>query len=195
MGKDLFRLIKTYSFFSYQANEALHLSTSEKASLSSLIEQLKMECYSRLDNLSNTILVSLISLLLDFVQRYYERQFITRQNSLVGIVAQFIDFLEDYFDTNTELSQGLPSVSYFAEKLHVSPNYLSDLLKKNTGKTAQEYIHTQLIKKAKNLLLRDDKTIAEVAYQLGFEYPAYFSRIFKNKTGTTPLAFRKTNSN
>ena len=195
MGKDLFRLMKSYSFFSYQATEALHLSSAEKASLSAVIEQLTTECYSRLDHLSPTILVSLVGLLLDFIQRYYERQFITRHNIASGTVAQFTAYLETYFATDAELSQGLPSVSYFADKLHVSPNYLSDLLRKNTGLSAQEYIHSQLIKKAKNLLLEDDKTVAEVAYQLGFEYPAYFSRIFKHKTGSTPVEFRRIHAN
>lgn len=195
VDKYLFKQIKKYSFFAYQTNEALHLSNSEQTTLSILIDQLVSECNARLDTYSQSILVSYVGLLLDFVQRYYGRQFITRQTTLTGIAAKFTNCLKTHVDTEAKLAEGLPSVSYFAEKLNISPSYLSDLLKRNTGHSAQELIHSYLIRKAKELLLRNETTIAEIAYLLGFEYPAYFSRVFKNKTGITPLEFRKANSN
>lgn len=192
-SKELFKQIKNYTFFSYQANEALHISNSEKATLSKLIAQISEECNSRIDDYSNKILTSYIGLLLDLIQRYYGRQFITRQISVTGTVALFNQYLEDYFNSKENIPEALPTVNYFADKLNISPGYLSDLLKKNTGKSAQELIHYHLIEKAKDLLLRGDATIAEIAYDLGFEYPSYFSRIFKNKMGKTPLEFRKMN--
>lgn len=183
--------IKNYGFFSYENNEALHLSDKEKETITSVIEKIKEEYEANIDEFSQDVLVANIDLLLSYIQRYYSRQFLTRKTQNSDMLTRFEGLLRQYFET--KLKEGLPLVSYFAESLNISASYLSDLLKKETGKTAQEHIHYQIIEKAKNLLLNTNATISEISYDLGFEYPQYFSKIFKKKTGLSPLEFRTLN--
>lgn len=190
-GTSLGQKIKDYSFFSYDLNEALHLSDFEKKTLTDCVEQIEHELSMNIDQHTQTLLVSNIELLLNYCNRYYDRQFITRTNSNKGLLSKFEDILIDYFESDLPREKGLPSVKYCADKLSLSANYLSDLLKKETGKNAQEHIHFHLIETAKEMLLSSTSSVSQIAYQLGFEYPQYFSKIFKKKTGVTPAAYRK----
>ena len=185
--------MKDYSFFSYEANEALHLSDQEKQTLADCIHKIEVELAQNIDVHSQTLILSNIELLLNYCNRYYGRQFITRSHINKDVVSKFERLLTQYFDAEIAKDQGLPSVAHLAAQLNLSPNYLSDLLKRDTGKNAQEHIHYHLIEKAKTLLLNSNGTISEVAYNLGFEYPQYFSKIFKLKTGMTPVEYRGMN--
>jgi AraC-like DNA-binding protein len=185
--------INTYSFFSYNAVEALHLSDEEKAIVLNCVNNIENEYNQYIDNYSQTLLVSNLELLLNYCMRFFGRQFNTRTNHHQSIVAQFEGYLYDYFNANSLAEKGLPTVQDCAEQVNLSANYLSDLLKKETGKTAQEYIHLVLIDKAKTLLINSNLSVKEIAYDLGFEYPHYFSRIFKSKTGQTPIVYRNAN--
>lgn len=182
--------ISDYGFFSYETNEALHLSEKEKVTLNDIISKIKEEYESNIDEFSQDVLVSNLELLFNYINRFYSRQFLTRKSQNTTIVSQFNRLLNDYFDSEDVIKHGLPRVHYFAEKLHFSDSYLSDLLKKETGKNAQDTIHFHVIEKAKNRLINTDKSISEIAFELGFEYPQYFSRLFKNKTGLTPKKYR-----
>lgn len=184
--------IKSYGFFSYENNEALHLSDKEKGIITSVIDKIVEEYKANIDEFSQDVLVANIDLLLSYIQRYYSRQFITRKTQNSDVLIRFESLMRAYFETKLK-NGGLPLVSYFAENLNLSASYLSDLLKKETGKTAQEHIHYQIIEKAKNLLLNSNATVSEISYDLGFEYPQYFSKIFKKKTGLSPLEFRTLN--
>lgn len=192
-GTSLGNKIKEYTFFSYEVNEALHLSDKEKQTLWDCVDKLENELSENIDLHSQTLITSNIELLLNYCARYYDRQFITRKKVNTNLLRKFETILNSYFNSNDQQYKKLPSVKYFAELLFLSPNYLSDLLKKETGKTAQEYLHYYLIEEAKNNLLNTDDPINEIAFNLGFEYPQYFSKLFKSKTGMTPLAFRKMN--
>lgn len=192
-GTSLGNKIKEYTFFSYEVNEALHLSDKEKQTLWDCVDKLENELSENIDLHSQTLITSNIELLLNYCARYYDRQFITRKKVNTNLLRKFETTLNSYFNSNDQQYKKLPSVKYFAELLFLSPNYLSDLLKKETGKTAQEYLHYYLIEEAKNNLLNTNAPINEIAYNLGFEYPQYFSKLFKSKTGMTPLAFRKMN--
>ena len=174
-------------------NEALHLSDKEKQTLNECIAKITTELTENIDRHSQTLLVSNIELLLNYCTRYYDRQFITRKESNSHFLNKFERTMQEYFRDNQPGEGGLPTVGYLAEKLCLSPNYFSDLLKKETGKNAQEHIHIYLIEEAKNSLLNSDATVSEIAYKLGFEYPQYFSRLFKTKTGLTPGEYRKLN--
>ncbi|MEZ4772949.1 MAG: helix-turn-helix transcriptional regulator [Bacteroidia bacterium] len=192
-GTSLGNHIHNYTFFSYERSEALHLSAKEKLILEGIIQKIEMELQENIDQHSQTLLVSNIELLLNYCSRYYDRQFITRKSSNSRIVSELERLLKNYFkkEKNTELS--IPSVKYLADHVHLSPSYLSDLLKRETGMNAQEHIHYHLIETAKNLLLSSDDSVGQIAYSLGFEYPQYFSRLFKQKTGLTPVEFRNHN--
>lgn len=192
-GTSLGMKMKEYTFFSYEMSEALHLSEKEKQTLLDCIHKIQSELEENIDNHSQNLIVSNIELLLNYCLRYYGRQFITRKNTNRNIVSQIDDALREYFSSPILLDKGLPNVSYLAEKVNLSPNYLSDLLKKETGRNAQDHIHYYLIEEAKGLLLSTDKSIAEIAYSLGFEYPQYFSKLFKQKTGNSPQEFRNVN--
>lgn len=192
-GTSLGPKMKDYSFFSYETAEALHLSDKEKATLYDCVQKIETELLENIDNHSQTLIVSNIELLLNYCQRYYGRQFITRRSSNRDIVAQVQQALRDYFNSENLEKVGLPTVSYLAEKVNLSPNYLSDLLKKETGLNTKDQIHHYLIEEAKNILRGTDKSISEIAYALGFEYPQYFSKLFKQKTGSTPQEFRSQN--
>jgi AraC-like DNA-binding protein len=192
-GTSLGKKMKDYTFFSYETNEALHLSETEKQTLQDCIGKIEHELAHNIDKHSQTLIVSNIELMLNYCLRYYDRQFITRVNSNKDILVKFEKVLTQYFDTDTLRQKGLPTVKYCAEQLFLSPNYLSDLLKKETGKNAQDHIHYYLIEEAKNNLLNSTSTVSEVAYDLGFVYPQYFSKLFKSKTGMTPAEFRQSN--
>jgi AraC-like DNA-binding protein len=189
LGKE----IKDYSYFSYESKEALHLSDKEKSILGDIVQKIDAELSENIDKHSLTLLVSNIALLLNYCSRYYDRQFITRKHMNKGVVAQVEEILSDYFRSTDPSRSGLPSVKYLADKVHFSPNYLSDLLKKETGMNTQEVIHRHLIEAAKTMLKNSDQTVGELAFSLGFEYPQYFSRLFKQKTGMTPLEYRNLN--
>lgn len=185
--------IDSYSFFEYKVNEALHLSDREKQNLTELVLKIESEINQDLDTHSQELIVANLELILKYCARYYDRQFYTRSNFNRDISVQFHYILKNYFDTKNQLEKGLPSVRYCAEKLNISANYLGDLLKKETGKNAQDHIHSFVIEKAKNMLLNSNGTISQVAFQLGFEYSQHFSRLFKAKTGLTPKEYRKLN--
>ena len=189
-GTSLQQIKRKYRFFSYATNEALHLSDKEKDNLRDCVTRLQREIAENTDHHSQALIVSILELLLNYCRRYYERQFITRKNANSSLLAQFENELDAWFRAGEKSEAGLPSVKLLAEKLHVSPNYLSDLLKKETGMNTQDHIHAFLIEEAKNLLVGTDLSVSSMAYALGFEYPQYFSRLFKSKTGMTPSAFR-----
>jgi len=192
-GTSLGKNIKEYSFFSYETNEALHLSDKEKKILYDIVEKIDAELLENIDKHSQTLIVSNIELLLNYCTRYYDRQFITRKHANKDILADVERELQEYIHSPALSKKGLPTVKYLADQVHLSANYLSDLLKKETGMNAQDRIHYYLIEEAKNLLLSSNKSISELAFSLGFEYPQYFSRLFKSKTGMTPLEFRNMN--
>ncbi|HEY9007238.1 helix-turn-helix domain-containing protein [Ohtaekwangia sp.] len=187
---DLGKKINQYSFFQYDTNEALHVSDDEKVQLRTCAENIKREYSQNIDKHSQALIVSNIELMLNYCNRFYDRQFITRAKVNHDIVQQFEKVLLHYFAQDSLINTGLPDVKYFAGQLHLSPNYLSDLLKRYTGKTTQEHIHLQVVEKAKSLLWSSDKSISEIAYELGFEHPSHFTKIFKTKMGVSPKEFR-----
>ncbi|WP_139921275.1 AraC family transcriptional regulator [Hymenobacter sp. DG01] len=180
--------IGSLGFFSYQANEALHLSAKEQGLLENLLQGIRAEYELPIDAFSQDVLVSQLEVLLSYANRFYHRQFLTRRTAEHDLLTRFEELLTGYFAQETE--QSLPSVQYFADALHVSPAYLSDMLRTLTGQNTQQHIHHHLIEKAKRLLLTTSLSINETAFQLGFEYPQYFTRLFKSKTGQTPAAYR-----
>lgn len=182
-----------YSFFNYEVNEALHLSEEELATIEDLLDKIVKEYSQNLDKHSQNLIISNIELLLDYCTRFYDRQFYTRTNLNLDYVSKFEKLLKDYYEQNLLEEKGLPTVKQMAAALNFSSNYLSDLLKKETGKTAQEHIHLFVIEKAKNKLLNSNHSISEIGYALGFEYPQHFSNLFKSKTGMSPSQFRNLN--
>ncbi|RXK81248.1 helix-turn-helix domain-containing protein [Filimonas effusa] len=192
-GTTLGSKMKDYTFFSYETSEALHLSEKEKQTLLDCVLKIQSELEENIDTYSQNLIVSNIEVLLNYCSRYYGRQFITRKNSNRDVISQVEKVIQQYFDSDILKEKGLPTVSYLAEKVNLSPNYLSDLLKKETGRNGQDHIHYYVIEEAKNILRNTDKSISEIAYLLGFEYPQYFSRLFKQKTGCTPQQFRNLN--
>jgi AraC-like DNA-binding protein len=185
--------INEYSFFSYEVSEALHMSDKEKQIFGECVLKLENELQENIDVHSQSIIVSNIELLLNYCSRFYGRQFITRKSAHRSVLVHVEKTLTDFFHHGDPGEQGLPTVKYLADKVNLSAGYLSDLLKKETGKNAQDHIHFHLIEQAKNLLVNTDKSVAEVAYQLGFEYPQYFNKLFKQKTGKTPVVYRTMN--
>lgn len=182
--------MKEYTFFSYEANEALHLSDQEKQKITAIVETIEHEYSQNIDVYSQDLIISNIELLLNYCKRFYGRQFITRTHVNKDVIRRFEAFLKSYFDSGRPETEGLPTVKYCAEQMDYSTNYLSDLLKKETGKNTQEHIHFHLIEKAKTMLLGTDEPVFRIAYALGFEYPQHFSKLFKNKTGMSPAAYR-----
>lgn len=189
-GYPLAAKMSQYGFFSYTSNEALHLSEQEKASVSAIYTSIQNELNSRIDDFSHEVLISHIGLLLSYAQRFYKRQFCTRQLVTGDLLQQLEALLRAYFEEDKGITQGVPTVQYLAEQMHYSPNYLSDMLRSLTGLNAQQHIHEKLIERSKQLLSTTRMSIGEVAYQLGFEHPQSFSRLFKLKTQTSPLQFR-----
>lgn len=184
--------MKDYSFFSYETSEALHLSEKEKHILSECVSKIKTELEENIDVHSQNIIVSTIELLLNYCSRFYGRQFITRKSSNNSVLVQFEKILTEYYNQDNK-EKGLPTVKYLAEQVHLSSGYLSDLLKKETGKNTQDHIHFYLIEEAKSRLISTNKTVSEIAYELGFDYPQYFNKLFKQKTGKNPVNFRNMN--
>ncbi|MGB0523982.1 MAG: helix-turn-helix domain-containing protein [Flammeovirgaceae bacterium] len=187
------KTIDDYSYFSYDVTEALHVSELEKESLEGLLAKIELEYSQNLDKHSQKLIVSNIELLLDYCTRYYDRQFLTRTNLNSDFVSDFEQLLKGYFDSKAPLERGLPSVKYCGEEMNMSPNYLSDLLKKETGKSAQEHIHLHVVDRAKTRLLGSTDLVSQIAFDLGFEYPQHFSKLFKSKTGMSPAAYRNLN--
>ena len=187
-GTRLEKSIKNYSFFDYRINEALHMTDEEHDILVSLMRQIKDELQRKHDALQDAILVGYIELMLNFCQRFYNRQFITRKFDNSDMLMKFDRLLHDYFDGNMQLTLGLPTVQFCADKLCMSSNYFGDMIKKTTGDTASNYIRQYIIQRAKNELATGE-SIARVAFGLGFEYPQHFSRMFKKQEGVTPSEY------
>ena len=189
-GTELAQQIKKYGFFSYAANEALHLSPKEERQIESIVANIEIEYHNNQDKFSKDIIIAQLGILLKYAHRFYERQFLNRKELSNDLLAQFTQQLSAYFESGQLHKKGIPSIAQIAHKLSVSQRYLSDTLKKETGKTTTEHLQLYLIDEAKNILLNPHKSIAEVAYELGFEYPQYFSRLFKRKEGLSPSAYR-----
>lgn len=190
-GFPLAEQVSQYNFFSYEADEALHLSEAEERTITDVAENIRAEYEQRIDNHSQKVMVASLDLLLSYCNRYYDRQFITRASSNKGVVVEVEKTLKEYFGTDQALEYGVPSIHYLADKVNLSPGYLSDLLKKETGRSGKEHINYFLVEKAKNLLLSTNDTVNQIADMLGFNYPHYFSRLFKAKTGLTPQQYRE----
>jgi AraC family transcriptional activator of pobA len=185
--------IGQYSFFNYDSNEALHVSEQEKLALLDCVRKIEQEYGQHIDKHTQTLIQNNIEMLLNYCSRFYDRQFYTREKVNTDVVQAFERLLKDHFAKETLINSGLPGVKSFAEQLNLSPNYLSDLLQKFTGKTTQEHIHLQLIDKAKTFLWSTGLSVSEIAYKLGFENPPHFTRLFKQKTGYSPSKYRHLN--
>ncbi|MCE7061518.1 AraC family transcriptional regulator [Dyadobacter sp. CY343] len=192
-GTHLGKMIKEYTFFSYEVSEALHLSKKERETIIDSFEKIKVEIDQNIDKHSKTLIVSNIELFLNYCMRFYDRQFITRVNVNKDILGRFEELLNDYFRSGKAQTLGLPSVAYCAESLHLSPNYFGDLIKKETGNTALDFIQSRLIDEAKVKIFEANTSLGEIAYELGFKYQQHFTRLFKQKTGVTPNEYRSLN--
>lgn len=192
-GTSLGRNIKEYSFFSYEVNEALHLSARERTIINDCFDKINYELEHAIDSHSKTLIVSYIELFLNYCKRFYERQFITRSNVNKDVLTRFEKVIDEYFASEMPIESGLPSVRYCAEKLFISPSYLGDLLKKETGKSAQEHIQLKMVEVAKEKIYQPGRSISEIAYELGFKHPQHFTRMFKKNTGLSPNEFRSMN--
>ena len=189
-GTALGQEIRRYTFFSYETNEALHLSEQERQTVMDCLGKIEAELEHAIDKHSRRLITANIGLLLDYCMRFYERQFTTRSEVNKDIVIRFEQLLDEYFDGDTPQQEGLPSVKYFADKDCLSPNYFGDMIRRQTGQTASEYIQNKLVDRAKEALLSSGKTMSQIAYDLGFQYPQHFSRMFKRIAGCTPNEFR-----
>ncbi|MDJ1473717.1 helix-turn-helix domain-containing protein [Xanthocytophaga flava] len=187
------QVIEDYRFFSYDVHEALHLSDAEQKTITDCMSLIQREILERIDNHSQTVICSSLELLLNLSKRYYERQFNTRSAQNSDVISQFHSLLNSYYKGGKFTEMGIPTIEYFSDKIHLSGNYLSDLLKKETGYSAKDQINNFIIEKAKTLLLSETEPVSGIAYSLGFNYPHYFSRLFKSKTGMTPQEYRKLN--
>ncbi len=197
----LAKSIKDHGYFSYAVNEALHLSEKEEGLVATIFQNIHQEYRSSIDGYTQDVIVSHIELLLNYANRFYNRQFITRKQASHDILTRLEAILTDRFDpekvqatglpARAGLPRGLPTVQYIPDTLHVSPNYLSDMLRKLTGQSTQQHIHNKLIEKAKEILSTTTLSVSEIAYQLGFEYPQSFNKLFKSKTHLSPLEFRQ----
>ena len=182
-----------YNFFKYDVHEALHLSDQEQNTVTNCINMIDEEIQERIDKHSNEVIASGLEFFFNFCNRFYERQFNTRHSRNIDILSRVETLLKEYYSQENLSKKGLPSVKYIADQVNLSPGYLSDLLKSETGKTAKEHINLHLIEKAKNVLLNSKHSVSEIAYDLGFEYPQHFSKMFKAKTGMTPSEYRVLN--
>lgn len=192
-GTNLGHSIKEYSFFSYEINEALHLSERERKVFIDCLEKIQGELEYSIDRLSKRLISNNIELLLNYCLRFYERQFVTRQEANHDVLIRFETLLNEYFTGDNAMQKGLPTVKYCARELCLSPNYFGDLIKKETGKTALEYIQHKIIDIAKEQLLIPTNSVSQVSYMLGFQYPQHFTRVFKKNTGITPNEYREKN--
>jgi len=189
-GTSLSRHMNEYSFFSYTTNEALHLSERERQIIMDCFGKIRYELEHGVDKHSKTLIATNIELLLNYCVRFYDRQFITRDNANKGILERFETLLNDFFASDKPHEVGLPSVAYCANELNLSANYFGDLIKKETGKSASEYIHLKLIDVSKERIFDANKSVGEIAYELGFKYPQHFSRVFKQHVGMSPQEYR-----
>jgi AraC family transcriptional activator of pobA len=194
LGTSLNGKMQEFSFFGYQVNEALHLSQRERQIVMDCFGKIKYELEHAIDKHSRKLIVANLELFLDYCTRFYDRQFLTRDNIHRGILAKFETLLSSYFSSEKPQTIGLPSVSYCAEELNLSAKYFGDLVKKETGQTAQEYIQMRVIEAAKERIFSSDKTVNEIAFELGFKYPQHFSRLFKQRIGQTPNEYRILNN-
>ncbi len=192
-GTSLGKNIGDYHFFSYAVNEALHLSEQERKIVEDCFAKIEYELYHAIDKHSKQLIISNIELFLNYCSRFYDRQFITRDHVNKGILERFEEILNSYFSSEKPQAIGLPTVSWCANELHLSTNYFGDLIKKEIGISPQEYIQSKLIHLAKERIFDTNKSISEIAYELGFKYPQHFTRLFKQKTGITPLDYRSLN--
>jgi len=186
-------IIEQYNFFSYDVHEALHLSEQEQDTITDCIQKIDEETKGRIDNMSQRVIVSNLELLLNYCMRFYERQFNTRTATHKDTVSKVNDYLKAYFKEGQLTEFGAPSIQNIADSVNLSASYLSDLLKKETGRSAKDHINEFLVDKAKDMLLSTQQSVSEIAYNLGFNYPHYFSRLFKAKTGITPNDYRSLN--
>jgi AraC-like DNA-binding protein len=187
----LARTIKQYEYFGYATNEALHLSDKEEMMITAIAKGMQQEYHSAIDKFSQSVIIAQLELLLTYGDRFYQRQFITRKMSGHDILNRLEELLDRYFVSGALIEKGLPTVTYIAESLHITPNYLSSLLKSLTGQSTQQHLHDKLIELAKEKLSTTDLSVSEIAYQLGFEHLASFSKLFKTKTNFSPLEFRR----
>ena len=192
-GTSLGKHIQDYSFFGYQSNEALHLSERERKIVLDCFSKIEYELEHAIDKHSKKLIVDNIELFLNYCARFYDRQFITRDNVHHGILERFENLLNNYYQSDKPQTIGLPSVAYCASELNLSANYFGDLIKKETGKTAQEYIQVKIIDVAKEKIFDESKSVSEIAYELGFKYPQHFTRLFKQKVGQSPNEYRSLN--
>ncbi|MDB5147034.1 MAG: Helix-turn-helix protein [Mucilaginibacter sp.] len=192
-GTSLGRHIQDYTFFSYDVHEALHLSESERKIIADCFAKIRFELDHAIDKHSKTLIVSNIELFLNYCVRFYDRQFITRDFVHKGVLERFENLLDGYWDSDKPLTIGLPSVGYCADQLNLSANYFGDLIKKETGKSAQEYIQSKVIDIAKEKIFDTSKSLSEIAYGLGFKYPQHFTRLFKQRVGYSPIEYRSLN--
>ena len=192
-GSSLGKHLHEYSFFSYQSHEALHLSEKEKEVIHNCFQNIASEINQNLDKHSKRLIVANLELLLNYCLRFYDRQFLTREVANKGILEQFEQLLNNYLFSDELPLKGVPSVAYFADKLNLSPNYFGDLVKKETGKTALDFIHLKLLDLAKERIFDTSKSLSEISYELGFKYPQHFTRLFKQKVGMTPNQYRMAN--
>lgn len=190
LGHPIAGKIKQYSYFSYASNEALHLSDAEREIILSVYRIMEQELSSRVDEFSQEVVIAQLELLLSYVNRFYKRQFITRKVANNDILQKTETILDNYLNDQQSLYKGLPTVQYLSEQLNISPGYLSDMLRSLIGQNAQQYIRNKLIEKAKERLINTDLTVAEIAYELGFEHPQSFSKMFRLRTGFSPQEFR-----
>ncbi|WP_116790818.1 helix-turn-helix domain-containing protein [Flavobacterium psychrotrophum] len=193
VGTELGRKISDYSFFQYSTSEALHISEAEKLILQDTINKIKTEYSQNTDKHTKSLIVDNLQLILNYCNRFYDRQFYTREKVSNDIVKKFEGLLIDYFKEDNLTNDGIPTTKYFASRLNLSSNYLSDVLTRFTGKTTQEHIHLKIIDMAKITLYDSTKSISEIAYSLGFEHPSHFTKLFKNKTGISPREYRNLN--
>lgn len=189
-GYPLASMVKDYGFFSYATNEALHLSEKEEKSIMDIIDNIEQEIETNMDSFTQDLLVSNLDLLLKYCDRFYNRQFLTRKKVNNDLLSRLENLLDDYFKNEKLSINGIPSVHFVAEQMNLSANYLSDMLRVQTGQTTQQHIQNRLIEKAKELLSTTEMSVSEIAYHLGFEHPQSFHRLFKNRTSFSPLEFR-----
>lgn len=190
-GTQLGRHIKDYTFFSYDTNEALHLSLQERETIIDCMRKIDDEINNGTDRHSNIIIASAIELLLNYCSRFYDRQFITRKRANKDILIRFEELLDGYFTSDKPKRLGTPTVAWCADQLHLSANYFGDLIKKETGQSAQNHIQRKTMDTAKDMLVQTSKSISEISYCLGYQYPQYFTRAFKNAVGLTPNEYRR----
>jgi AraC family transcriptional regulator, transcriptional activator of pobA len=190
-GRPLAKSITKYGFFAYNISEALHLSEKERDKVLDVFNDIKEELETAIDDTSQELIISYLEVLLNYSNRYYKRQFVTRKAVNKSLIERFEQSLNNYYRDGLALENGVPSVKYFSGQLNVSPGYLSDLLRNLTGLNTQQHIHAKLVDLAKQKISEAELTAAEIAYELGFEHPQSFNKLFKNKTGMTPLEFRE----